>query len=681
MKRWMGFFCLSFFVVGSAAAQEAKARGLTWEDMFSMVRLADPQPSPDGKWILFARTEVNIEANKGNSDLAVISADGLTLRRLTFDAASDRNGRWSPDGSSVFFLSGRSGSSQLYRLALSGGEPEKLTDLPVDIDGFEFSPDGKRVLFWSSVFPDCRDLACTAKRLKEKEDSKVKAMVFDSLFIRHWDTWNDGRRNHLFVMGLEEKKPLDLTPGMNQDSPVKPFGGNEGVAWSPDGKLVAFSSKPPKGEAWTTNEEIYLVPSDGSLAPRVLTSDNQAADSNPVFSPDGKTLAYLAMDRPGYESDRQHIVLWDLTMGTKRALTKDWDRSVVEMVWSVDQKTIYATAGEHGRRKIWAVDAGTGKAKPIAEEGVNSSLRVMRGAKLVFLKERMTYPREIFILDPNTLNTSQVSRVNSERVSKIKLSQPEEFWFTNDNRKLHGWILKPVDFKEGQKYPLAFLIHGGPQGSWEDNFHYRWNPEFYAGAGYVTVAVDPRGSTGYGQALTDAIRGNWGPGPFSDLMAGLKEVLKNNPYVDRDRMCALGASYGGYMVNWIAGQEHPFKCLVTHDGDFDTTSSYYNTEELWFPEWDMTGTPWEKPEVYERNSPMRFVAKWKTPTLVVHSGRDYRVVETEGFSTFNALQRRGVTSKLLYFPDEAHWVLKPQNSRLWHQTALDWIDRFTQTKR
>lgn len=666
---------------GYSGGLRAETHPFGWEDMFAMVRLSDPQPSPDGKWVLFGRTEYDIDANKKNTDLGLVSIDGKTLRRLTFDSETDTNGRWLPDGSGILFLSSRGGSAQLFRLSLSGGEPEKLTEFPVDPDGFELSPDGKKILFWASVFPECNNLECTAKRLKEREASKVKAQIFERLYIRHWDAWNDGRRNHLFAMNLEDKKPIDLMSGMEQDAPTKPFGGSEEISWSSDGKWVAFTSKPADGEAWKTNSDVYLASADGSSKPRSITPDNQAADTTPAFSPDGRTIAYLAMQRPGYESDKRFIVLYDLKSGQKKDLTKAWDRSVDEMVWSSDGKTLFATALESGREKVFAVEVAGGNARPLVEQGTNSALRLMKDGRLVFLQDRLTQPKEVFVFDPEKEQGVQVSRVNQERLGQIRLTEPEEFWFQNDGRKLRAWFLKPVDFREGQSYPLAFLVHGGPQGSWEDNFHYRWNLQFYAGAGYAVVAVDFRGSTGYGQAFTDAIRGNWGPGPYSDLMAGLKEALKKHTFLDKNRMCALGASAGGYLVNWIAGQEHPFKCLVAHDGDFDTVSSYFGTEELWFPEWDMTGSPWEKPEVYEKNSPMRRVGLWKTPMLVIHGAKDFRVPETEGFSTFNALQRRGIPSQLLYFPDENHWVLKPQNSRLWHKTVLEWLDRWTGTKR
>jgi dipeptidyl aminopeptidase/acylaminoacyl peptidase len=664
-----------------AGGQAGAAHPFGWEDMFAMVRLSDPQPSPDALWVLFSRVEYSVEKNKGNTDLGLVPMEGGPERRLTSGPSADTNGRWMPDGKTILFLSDRSESMQIWKLNLEGGEATQVSKLEVDIDGFELSPNGENVLFWARVFPDCKNLVCTAKRLKERKDNPVKAMIFDSLPIRHWDTWKDGRRNHLFVMSLSDQKPRDLMQGMDQDCPTIPWGGSDELAWSPDSKEIAFASKPSKGEAWHTNVEIYLVRADGKGKPRCVTGDNPAWDTGPRFSPDGKTLGYLAMDRPGYESDRFHIVLMDRKTAKKKHLTREWDRSVQEIVWSADSSTIYAAASEHARVKLFSVEVETGKVKALVEEGCNNYPQLTRLGTLVFLRDRMTHPKEVFVHNPGTAKTTQLSHVNTERLKNVRLSEPEEFWFEHDGRRLHGWLLRPAGFKQGGKYPLAFLIHGGPQGYWGDDFHYRWNHQFYAGAGYVAVAVDFRGSSSYGQDFTDAIRGDWGPGPYSDLMAGLDHALGEYPFIDKKRMCALGASFGGYMINWIAGQDHPFQCLVGHDGDFDTTSSYFNTEELWFPEWDMTGTPWEKREVYERNSPMRNVHNWKTPMLVVQGALDFRVVETEGFSTFNALQRLGIDSQLLYFPDENHWVLKPQNSRLWHQTVLKWLDRWTKTKR
>ena len=671
-----------FLVVGTTqATAKTKTHAFGWEDMFRMVRLSDPQPSPDGNWVLFGTKSYDIAKNKSNANLAMIRFDGTSYRQLTHAASAEYNGRWSIDGRWIYFLSSRSGSSQLWKLPTDGGEASQVTSLKVDIEGFDLLPTGNRIVFWAQVFPDCKDLSCTAKRLAESEASPVKARIFDRLFIRHWDTWFDGRRNHIFMMDLESNQVRDLTPGWDQDTPTKPWGGQDEWSWSPDGTTLAFASKSSKGEAWHTNTDIFMVRLDRGGKPKNITEKNKAWDTGPVFSPDGKMLAYLAMDRPGFEADKYHIELYDIKTGKTSAIAKNFDRSVSQIIWSADGKTLYITAPEHARDKIFAVNLKTEQVTPLVEDGTNKSISRIRTGQLVFLRDRMTHPKEVFAYNPANGKTRQITQVNSSPLAQTSMSQPEEFWFEHDGHKIHGWLLKPVDFRKWRKYPLAFLIHGGPQGNWGDDFHYRWNPQFYAGSGYVTVAIDFRGSSSYGQKFQDANRGNWGVGPYSDLMAGLDHVLKNHKYIDRKRMCALGASYGGYMVNWVAGQDHPFRCLVNHDGDFDTVSSYFNTEELWFPEWEMQGTPWTNKETYEKNSPMRFVHKWKTPMLVIQGAKDFRVVETEAFSTFTALQRLGIESQLLYFPDENHWILKPQNSRLWHQTVLDWLDRWTKTKR
>ncbi|HKY31044.1 MAG TPA: S9 family peptidase [Candidatus Polarisedimenticolia bacterium] len=658
---------------GRAAAQHP----FSVHDMVAMERLGDPQPSPDGAWVVFTRRVWDKETNKVSTNLWLVSSDGRQLRRLTSAKASETGPRWSPDGRTIAFISNRGGSSQIWTIDPSGGEAVRKTDFPIDVDNVQWSPDGTRLAFTAEVHPECPDMACTARRDREAADNPVKARAYTRLLFRHWDTWEDGKRSHIFVMpGRGTAGPVDIMKGIDADSPTKPFGGTEEFSWSPSGREIAFTAKMVDHPAVSTDLDLYVASIDGG-EPRCITEDNEAVDTAPAWSPDGRTIAYLSMKRPGYEADRQAVTLHDRATGRNRRLTESWDRSASSVAWASDGRTLFVTAGDTARHKIFSVDADSGRVTPIVEDHYNASLSVMQGGRLIFLRDSLTSPAEIFVSRQDGSDLRALTRVNAERMAAAQVSQPEEFWFTGARGdKVHGWLLKPVGFEPGRRHPLAFLIHGGPQGSWEDHFHYRWNPQVYAGAGYVTVAIDFHGSTGYGQAFTDAIRGDWGGAPYEDLMAGLDHVLATHDYVDGTRMGALGASYGGYMVNWIAGQTDRFRCLVSHDGEFDMMAGYYTTEELWFPEWEQGGTPWEKREVYERFSPSTYVHRWKTPMLVIHGALDYRLPETEGFAAFTALQRLGVPSKLLHFPDENHWVLKARNSILWHETVIGWLDQW-----
>ena len=670
---WCALVATTVFAAGSG---DGAKHPFSVRDMVAMERLASPQSSPDGGRVVFTRRVYDPGANKNSTSLWIVSIDGGVPRRLTSASAADTSPRWSPDGSSIAFISDRSGSSQVWAIDPSGGEARRLTDLPVDVDNVEWSPDGTRLAFSAEVYPDCPDLACTAKRDKEKSDDPVKARLYTRLMFRHWDNWDEGKRSHIFVWSLKGGDPLDVMKGANADAPTKPFGGAEEFAWSPDGRSIAFTSKMTEDEAWSTDDNVYLAAADGG-GYRCLTCANKAHDAQPAFSPDGRRIAYLAMTRPGYEADRQRVMLYDLAAGTSRALTEAWDRSADSVAWSPDGKTLFVAAEETARRKIFAVDSAGGRVSVVVGDHDNTDLTVTSRGRLVYGQDSLTSPTEIVTCRLDGADARALTRVNAARLETIAMSRPEEFWFKGAmNDKVHGWILRPVDFQEGRRYPLAFLIHGGPQGSWEDHFHYRWNPQAYAGAGYVTVAINFHGSTGFGQAFTDAIRRNWGAAPYEDLMKGLDYVIATYGFVDKDRMGALGASYGGYMVNWIAGHTDRFKCLVSHDGEFDTRTSYYTTEELWFPEWEHGGPPWEADTTHERWSPALFVANWKTPMLVIHGAKDFRLPETEGFSVFTALQRRGIPSKFLYFPDENHWVLKAKNSILWHDTVIAWLDQW-----
>ncbi|MBL8692655.1 MAG: S9 family peptidase [Planctomycetes bacterium] len=662
------------------------------EDMLAMQRISDPQPSPDGKWILATVRTTDVAANRGRNDVWLFASDGSSARPLTTHPESDSSARWLPDGKSLLFLSTRSGSQQIWKLSLEGGEPTQVTKLPLDVDNLVVFPDGKRVACSMEVLVTANEkgsmvLDITAKHLADKDANKVKAMAFDSLPFRHWDTWEDGLRSHVFVMPLEGGEPHDLLGSRDADAPTKPFGGSEEIAVSPDGNTVVLASKirPGREAMWSTDVDLWAIAVDGHGRPAgalgCMTADNRALDSVPAFSPDGKKLAWLAMARPGFEADRQRIVVVDRATGEKRVLTEEWDRSAQSIEWSPDGRTIYTTADHLGNKGLFAVDVASGKVTPLVEKGSCDAPRAV-GDRVFFLHDTLHRPAELMSIRNDGSDLMQVSHLNDARCAAIEWSPYEQFTFQGAHGDtVYGYAMKPSGFAEGSKYPVAMLVHGGPQGSFGDHFHYRWNPMAYAGRGYGVVFIDFHGSTGYGQKFTDAIRGDWGGAPYEDLMKGLDAALAKFPWMNGDRCAALGASYGGYMMNWINGQTDRFKCIVTHASNLDERMAYFDTEELWFPEWEHGGLPWENPEGYTKHNPIDFVKNWKTPTLVIHGARDYRVVDTQGMSVFTALQRKGIPSRMVYFPDENHWILKPQNSQRWHAEVLSWLDRWTQAAR
>jgi dipeptidyl aminopeptidase/acylaminoacyl peptidase len=652
-----------------------KTHPLTIHDMLAMDRISDSQVSPDGKWIAFTVRETDLAANRGRTDIWLVGTDGKGLRRLTSHPAADFNGRWTPCGQWVFFLSTRSGSSQIWRIRVDGGEAEQMTRLPLDVGNLIVAK--AKLAFTMDIFPGLTPEA-TAARLEAIVKGPATGRLYDKLFVRHWDTWSDGRRSHLFYMPMHGGgEAKDLMPAMDADTPNKPFGGTEEIAFTPDGTGLVFAAKDVgREEAWSTDSDLYYVPIDGSAAPRCLTEANKAMDTLPAFSPDGKILAYAAMARPGYEADRFRIVLRAWPDGKPRVLTEAWDFSVASIGWSKDGAKLLATAPNKGQTSLFAVDAATGKAETLVAQGTVAGFATA-GEGVVFERNTLTSPTEIFFIAPGA-GEKAVTAINAAKVAALRLGEPEQYSFKGwNNETVYGYIVKPVDFDAAKKYPVAFMIHGGPQGSFGNDFHYRWNPQAYAGAGYAVVMVDFHGSTGYGQAFCDAIRGDWGGKPLEDLKKGLAAALAKYPWMDGMRVGALGASYGGYMINWIAGNwSDRFKCLIAHDGNIDERAAYFETEELWFPEWDHMGTPWENPQNYEKHNPANFIRNWKTPMLVIHGGQDFRVVETQGIGSFNVLQRRGIPSKFLYFPDENHWVLKPANSILWHDTVIGWLDKW-----
>lgn len=678
------FVALALALAGtSAMAAEVENHGthpFNIRDLVMMDRVGDPQLSPDGRQALYTVRATDYAANKGVSSIYVLDvAKGGAPVKLVEKASSPR---WAPDGSAIYYVAEKDGVSQLWRRPLGGAATaSQVTHAPIDVDGYKLSPDGKKVLLTFGVFTDCVDLACTKERLDGRAKDKASGTVYDKLFVRHWDTWADGRRAQLYIADLDQPavQPVLLTRGIDGDVPSKPFGDDGEFSFSPDGKTVYFDVRVAgNSEPWSTNFHVYSVPVDGSAAPSNLTPENQAWDAFPVPSPDGKTLYYLAMKTPASESDRFRIMALDLASGQKREVAPNWDRSAGGMQVSADGKTLYVTADDNGQHPLFAVDVDSGKATTLVTNGEVGGYSLGKSSLLV-QRDDLKRSADLYTADLQGKGLKQVTHYNAEQLKKAQMGEPEFFTFKGwNNETVQGYVVKPVGYKAGKKYPVAFIIHGGPQGAMNNSWSYRWNPQTYAGQGFAVVTINFHGSTGYGQAFTDSISGDWGGKPLEDLKAGWSAALSKYSFLDGDRACALGASYGGYMIYWIAGVwNQPWKCLVDHDGVFDARAMYYDTEELWFEERENGGTQYEHPENYEKFNPVNHVKDWRVPMLVVHSAKDFRIPDTQGLGAFTALQRRGIPSKLLHFPDENHWVLKPQNSVQWHETVNAWLKQWT----
>lgn len=680
-------FALTVALSGAAAAQ---SHVFTAKDMASLERLTDPRVSPDGAWVLYDLRTVSFIANKSAHELWIADAKGKTpARKLAVSAGGAGSARWSADGKAIYFVSGRAGGvDQVFKTDVAGETAVQVTAMPFDVGAYKVAPDGKTVVVSQAVFPDCPDLGCTSARLEARKAQKNTGVVHDRLFVSHWDTWADGTQNHLYAVTLDDKgvgtgAPVSLMQGFDGDSPTKPFGGDDDFAITPDSKFVAFSAKVAgKDESWTTNFDLWLAPLDGSAKVQNMTAANKAWDTAPVFSPTGKLSAYRAMKRPGFEADRFGIMLHDDATGEVRELAPAWDRSADYIAFSKDGKSIYALAGDVGQVKIFSIDIKTSKVTPLTGDGHVTAFDV--GPKdIIYTADSLKGPAQLFSIPAKGGKATALSNINAEALKDVAFGEPEQFSFPGWNGEtVHGFVVKPAKFDPARKYPVAFLIHGGPQGSFNNSWSYRWNPQVYANAGYAVVMVDFHGSTGYGQGFTDAISEHWGDRPLEDLQKGWAFATGKYGFLDADRACALGASYGGYMINWIAGNwSEPWKCLVDHDGVFDARGMGYATEELWFDEWEHGGTFFDKPEAYEKFNPVNHVKAWNKPMLVIHGGKDFRIPLAQGLGTFTALQRQGIESKFLYFPDENHWVLKPQNSVQWHTEVLGWLDKYTAPKK
>ena len=658
----------------------AGGKAMTIDDLLAVKAVSDPQISPDGTLVAYVVSEIDREANKSNSDVWLVPVAGGESKRLTYSPGADSHPRWSPDGKTIAFTSTRSGSSQVWLLPIDGGEARQLSHLPIDAEGAIWSPKGDKLAFAASVVPG-KSPEETAQIAKARADDKSKVRVFDSLMIRHWTSWDEGTRSHLFVCDAKTGEAKDLIPDWKVNVPPGPFGGSEDYAWSPDGKELAFTSEPLSVHAWSTNTDIWTIQATGGAATN-RTEANKGSDAQPAYSTDGRSLAYLCQSRAGFESDLWVLKVRDLESGAETDVSSYLDRPVLSYAWKA-AGMLMGVIDSGGFEPIVLLSTMKRKEhdgttyRPVVA-GVNSAISIASdGRSMTFLQTAANRPAEVHVWRESTPKPLPLTSHNRPVLDSLDLGEAEGFKFKGSNGdEVSGWLVKPPGFDAAKKYPVLFLIHGGPQGAWHDEWHARWNYQLFAAPGYVVVAINPRGSTGYGQKFTDQISKDWNGKVYEDLMKGLDHALATYPFLDKDRMAAAGGSYGGYMVNWILGHAHRFKCLISHAGVFDLTSKYGTTEELWFPDWEFGGPPWKDDEVANRyldQSPSRYVANFKTPTLVTHGALDFRVPDAQGIGLFTALQRQGVESRLVLFPDEGHWILKPANRVAWWREMHGWL--------
>ncbi len=663
-------------VILLAASLAAQQRPFDVQALLKIQRIQEPQLSPDGKTVAFTVQNADMAQNTKPKQIYTVPVNGGAPRQITMQGTDNERPQWSPDSSRIAFISDRGGSAQVWIMNADGSNAKQITNLATEAGGVLFSSDGKKLVFTSSVYPECPDDACNKSRIDAEKNSKVKARSYTTLLYRHWTDWQTKRRSHLMVVDVDGGPVKDLTPG-NRDVPPFSLGGPDDYTISADSKEVCYSMNADPVPATSTNADLFVVPITGGDSVKITI--NPGADSSPQYSPDGKWLAYRSQARAGYESDRWRLVVLERATGKVNILTDSLDRPVQSFTWSPDSNALFFTVLDRGSQPIEMIPV-TGGATRVIVSGPNT-LDDMKltsdGKTMIYSSESGSAPSEIYRASSAGGPPVALTHLNDALLAQSTLTPLEDFWVdAADKTRLQSFVVKPPNFHPDQKYPVLFLIHGGPEGEWGESWTYRWNAQVFASAGYLVVMPNPRGSEGYGQKITEDIRDNWGGTPYDDIMAVVDHVAAL-PYADPDRMAAAGGSYGGYMIDWMLGHTQRFKALISHAGVYDLRSEFGATEELWFPLWEFNGTPWDNPETYAKWSPSSFVKDFHTPTLVIHGEQDFRVPYTQGLQLFTALQLQKVPSKLLLFPDEGHWILKPQNAVLWYNSFLEWIGEWT----
>ena len=662
----------------AAASLAAQKAPFDVRAMLKIARIEEPQLSPDGKAVAFTVETVDLDQNTKPKQIFVVPTDGGTPRQITSQGTDNERPEWAPDSKTIAFISNRGGSAQVWIMKPDGSDARQVTNLSTEAGGVIFAPDGKKLLFTSQVYADCPDDNCNKNRLDIEKSSKVKARSYTTLLFRHWTEWQTKRRSHLMVVDSTGGPVRDLTPG-DRDVPPFSLGGPDDYAVSPDSKEVCYAMNADPQPATSTNSDLFVVPMEGGDAKKITM--NPGADLSPQYSPDGKSLAYRSQQRAGYESDRWRLMVLERSTGNVNAVTDSLDRPVQSFAWAHDSDKLFFTVLDRGRQSIQMIPASGGATRVIVSGPATADDMQFTsdGKTMIYTTQSGSAPTEIYRAASAGGAPVALTHLNDSLLAQYDLTPLEEFWVDGaEKARVQSFVVKPPNFDASRKYPVLFLIHGGPEGEWGESWSYRWNPQVMAAAGYLVVMPNPRGSTGYGQKFTEEIRDDWGGKPYDDIMASVDHVAAL-PYADPDRMAAAGGSYGGYMIDWMLGHTQRFKVLVSHAGVYDLRSMFGATEELWFPIWEFNGRPWDNPESYAKWSPSNFVKDFHTPTLVIHGEQDFRVPYTQGLQLFTALQLQKVPSKLLEYPDEGHWIMKPQNSVLWYNTFLEWIGEWTKT--